>query len=213
VSDTLTVTQGIARLRAFGEDHFVKAVRAAIQRAMGRGRTRAAQILKKSTVGQAVSRRGRVRARLARGGYFGRKATRTELSAIRKNVIPLIVTRSKVRERLDFAKGTRSWSSGLETRGFAALIETGGRTKSHPIKPLRAEGYSRKRAVAAAQLAAAGRLTFPIGGRWVSPKIVTHPGSRVPRNPFIASGAAHAQEQLEPQLEQGISDAVKKAGL
>lgn len=213
-SGAVTVAQAVDRLKRFGEVTFSKEVVKAIQRAVGRGRSRAADVLKRSTVGQAVARRGRVRARMAKkGGYFGRAATRAELSSIRKGVIPLIVKRSRVREQADYAKGTRTWATGLETTGFAALIEQGGRTKPHQIKPLRAEGYSKRRSVRAAQLASAGRLTFPIGGRWVSPKIVTHPGSRVPRNPFLETGAAHAQDQLGTQLEAAVASAAQKAGL
>jgi len=181
----VTLPQAIAKLRAFSEDAFVKATTNAIRRAMSAGRSHAAELLKRSTIGAAV----------------------------RKKTIPLIVKRGKLELRQDFARGQRSWLGSLKTEGFAALIETGGKTKSHSIKPTRAGGYSRRRSLRAQQLAQGGYLTFQVGGRWVSTKIVTHPGSRIPRSPFMASAAARAEAVLGQELEQGIATAIQKAGL
>ena len=209
-SEAVTLPQAIARLRAFDEDHFVKAATNAIRRAMSAGRSHAYELVTKSKVGQQVARLGTVRRGLAKaqGGF-----TRSQLSAIKGNVIPLIVKRGKLELREDLASGRRSWRGSLVTEGFAALIETGGKTKPHAIKPIRLGGYSRKRSKRAQQLAQAGYLTFLVGGRWVSKKTVTHPGSKIPRNPFMEKGGARAESVMTQQLETGISDAIKKAGL
>ena len=210
MSSPVTLPQAIARLRAFGEDHFVKAATNAIRRAMSAGRSHAYELVSKSSAGQAVGRRGQVQARLAKakGGF-----SRREISSLKKDAIPLIVKRGKLELREDLAGGQRSWHGSIVTEGFAALIETGGKTKSHSIKPIRLGGYSRRHAKRRRQLAEAGRLTFMVGGRWVSPKIVTHPGSRVPRSPFMEKGGARAESVMNQELEAGIRVAIQKAGL
>lgn len=209
MSVTVTVPEAISKLRAFSEDAWVAVARSAISRAVGAGRKQALDRLKRSTVGRAVARRGKVAARQAKALGW----SKADIAFTKKTGIPLIVKKSPLKERNDLGAGRRTFSGGIETMGFAALIETGGRTKSHSIKPIRAEGYSRKRSKRAAQLAAAGHLTFQIGGRWVSVKTVTHPGSRIPRNPFMESAGRKAEDVLGPELEIGLQKAAVKLGL
>lgn len=208
-SSGVSVAQAMARLRAFSEELFVKTTTNAIRRAMSAGRKTAADRLARSTIGAAVSRRGRVLHQQAKaGGLQGGR-----LSGFAKSGIPLIVKRGKLEVKNDFGSGQRSWSGSIQTMGFAALIESGGRTKPHQIKPIRLGGYSRRRSVRARQIAEGARLLFPVGGRWVSPKLVTHPGSRVPRNPFMEEGGRRAEAVLEDELAKGLAQAIEKAGL
>jgi hypothetical protein len=216
VSESATIGQAIQRLRQFSEYAWIEASRGAIRRALGKGRRKAVDELKKARIGRMVERRGLVQLDLAKAKNRAAKGTysRQDLSAIRKSQIPLVVKVSKIAERNDWSTGRRSIATGLETMGFAALIERGGRTKPHAIQPIRLEGYSRRADIRAAQTAkSTARLTFPIGGRWVSPKVVRHPGSAVPRNPFIETGAHEAERVLGDELESGLEAAAAKAGL
>lgn len=208
-SSGVNVAEAIARLRAFSEELFVKTTTNAIRRAMSAGRKTAADRLAKAAIGIAVARRSRVLRQQAKGlGLSG-----APLSGLSKSGIPLIVKRGKLEMKNDFGSGQRSWSGSIQTMGFAALIEMGGRTKPHQIKAIRLGGYSRRRSVRARQVAEGARLLFPVGGRWVSPKLVTHPGSRVPRNPFMEEGGRRAEAVLGDELEKGLAQAIEKAGL
>jgi hypothetical protein len=56
-------------------------------------------------------------------------------------------------------------------------------------------------------------MTFQIGGRWVSARVVTHPGSRVPRNPFLETGARATEDALNQELGRALAESMKTAGL
>jgi hypothetical protein len=56
-------------------------------------------------------------------------------------------------------------------------------------------------------------MRFQIGGRWVSMRIITHPGSRVPRTPFMSSGGAAATQALSPEFARAVGEEIRQAGL
>jgi hypothetical protein len=210
--DTVTITEAVRRLEEWDRKAVPVAFKRAFYRAMDEGRKVAVERLlltKLGTLGKNIRRRGTRRIELAfqRPGHY----TMEEMQAIEANVIPLIVQRAEVRERM--FSGGKSLTGGLETTGFAALIEKGGRTKSHQIKRIRYSGWARKRSTRLAQLLTSGYLKFQVGGRWVSTRMVTHPGSKVPRNPFLEAGAARVEGSLAVQLERSMVDSIREAGL
>lgn len=204
---SVTIQEAIRRLKTLDSSGLPRATKSAIYRSLAAGRERALDVLAKTTMGQAVRRRGDVQLRLA-GNLIGplRGGRPTGASSI-----PLIVQRVDVKES-GMLSGRR-YMAGLRTMGFAALLEAGGRTKAHTIKPIRLGGYSRKRRERVKQLLAEQPMRFRIGGRWVTARIVTHPGSRVPRNPFLRTGVSAAERELPAQFDRAIGDAIKAAGL
>lgn len=208
----VTIQEAVTRLKAFGSDALPRATRAAIYRALNAGRTRALDTLARSTMGTMVRRRADVQMKL-RGAFIGPTFGSREGGAL--SSIPLIVQRLPIEESYASGRlGIRTYSSGLRTMGFAALIEQGGTTKRHMIKPIRAEGYSGKsRRLRIKQLLAERPMRFRIGGRWVAVRLVNHPGSRVPRTPFMASGGAAAQQALPREFDRSVGDALRSGGL
>lgn len=206
----MTIDEGIRVLKRFGVEGLPRATKRAIYRALDAGRKKSLDALTRSTIGQMTRRRADVQLRLA-GKFIGpiRGGRPTEGTHI-----PLIVQRLPIAET--FASGSigvRVYRSGLRTMGFAALIESGGKTKAHQIKPIRLGGYSRKRGERIRQVLAEQPMRFQIGGRWVSMRIITHPGSRVPRTPFMASGGAAATQALSPEFSRAVGEEIRQAGL
>lgn len=202
----VTVSQAIERLQQFDRKGLYEIARRAFYRALDVGRRDALAELQRTKLGEMVQRRGNVILQLgiSKSKYF----TIRQADAWKASTIPLIVRRSE----MTTGHAGLGLSAGLEAAGFAALIATGGRTKSHQIKRIRFGGYSRGRTTRAKQVAAQPPLTFQVGGRWVSTRIVTHPGSRVPRNPFLEHGAHAAAsvlpEAFETELGRGLEDAL-----
>jgi hypothetical protein len=209
VSDAVTVRGAIDRLRDFDRKELRQATASAFYRALDLGRQRALAALRRTQIGQMVERRGNVQLQLGLKSRSKRWKSAGALAGLKQSTIPLIVRRSELTPG-HAGVGLRS---GLETMGFAALIETGGRTRSHQIKRIRLGGYSRSRGARARQVAALPPMTFQVGGRWVSKRVVTHPGSRIPRNPFLGTGAAAAERALPGEFEQALAQAVQRAGL
>jgi hypothetical protein len=206
MSGVVSLGTGIAMIRAFDDHKLQQSIKRAFYRALDIGRHKAIDQLRRTKIGAMVQRRGNVQLQL--GLSSKKKYSREALSAMRESIIPLIVRRSEMQQRDNF--GLRG---GLETEGFASLIETGGRTKSHQIKRIREGGYSRRRDTRQKQVNALPPMTFQIGGRWVSTRVVTHPGSRVPRNPFLETGAKAAEDALNQELGRALAESLKTAGL
>lgn len=204
----VTVRQAIERLRQFDRKGLYEIARRAFYRALAVGRREALAELRRTDIGKMVQRRGNVLLELGTRSRSKRWKSDQSLASLRESTIPLIVRRSE----MTTGHAGLGLRAGLEASGFAALIATGGRTKSHQIKRIRLGGYSRGRTTRAKQVAAQPPLTFQVGNRWVSPRIVTHPGSRVPRNPFLEHGAHAAAgalpEAFETELGRGLKDAL-----
>lgn len=209
MSAPVSVREAIARLQAFDRVGLRQATERAFYRSLDVGRRSAVSTLKRSTIGSMVERRGHVQLHLGRSSK--KRFTASQMLGLRESTIPLIVRRMPVERGISGV--SVSYRAGLETTGFAALIESGGRTKSHQIKRIRLGGYSRKRATRQRQVEALPPMTFQIGGKWVSKRIVTHPGSKVPRNPFLASGASAAQRALPTLYERSLAEELAKARL
>lgn len=205
----VTIGEALKRFQEFDRKGLREATSTAFYRALDVGRKRALAALRRTQLGQMVERRGQVQLQLGLKSRSKRWQSAGALAGLSASTIPLIVRRSEVTPG-HAGIGLRG---GLETMGFAALIETGGRTKSHQIKRIRLGGYSRNRGARARQVQGLPPMTFPIGGRWVSKRIVTHPGSRVPRNPFLSTGAAAAAQALPAEFERALPRAIEKAGL
>lgn len=206
---TVTIGEAVRRLREFDRKGLREATATAFYRALDVGRQRALAALRRTQLGQMVERRGQVQLQLGLNSRSKRWKSAGALAGLSASTIPLIVRRSEVTPG-HAGIGLRG---GLEAMGFAALIETGGRTKSHQIKRIRLGGYSRNRGARARQVQGLPPMTFQVGGRWVSKRIVTHPGSRVPRNPFLSSGASAAERALSDEFARAIPKAIEKAGL
>ena len=209
MNDTVTLAQAIARLREFDRKGLRDATKGAFYRALQVGRQRALAALRRTQLGKMVERRGEVQLQLGLKSRSKRWKGAETLAALKESTIPLIVRRSEMTPG-HAGIGLRS---GLEAMGFAALIESGGRTKPHQIKRIRLGGYSKRRNTRTKQVAGQPPLTFQVGGKWVSTRVVSHPGSRVPRNPFLGTGAAAAASAVPAEFERLLTQAVQKAGL
>lgn len=86
-------------------------------------------------------------------------------------------------------KGNR-FVGGLKAQGFAALQEGGGRTKPHRI-PKGGEAMQ------------SFQGTNVFSGKQVFTKVVNHPGSAVPRYPFLQKAMERAQ--IGPALDQALT--------
>ena len=104
-----------------------------------------------------------------------------------KKSIRLIIKRERVR------KVGERFEAGLLLRGFAALQEKGGQTKSHEIKPSTAK-----------------RLVFPLGGRVIVTKRVRHPGSRIPAHPFVRRSIELALARMREEVLRGLQATAEK---
>lgn len=208
MSAAVTLSEGIVKLRAFDTKILQQSIKQAFYRAMDIGRHAAIDRLRRTKIGAMVQRRGNVQLQL--GLKSKKRYSQDALNALRESIIPLIVRRSEMKQRYT---GAYRYTAGLETEGFAALIEQGERTKAHTIKRIREGGYSRSHGKARKQVNALPPMTFQVGGRWVSKRVVSHPGSRVPRNPFLETGARATQAALEEQLGKSFAEALTKAGL
>ena len=209
MSDTVTLAQAIARLREFDRKGLRDATKSAFYRALQIGRQRAVATLGRTQLGRMVQRRGDVALELGLKSRAKKWKVDGALGSLKRSTIPLIVRRAEMTPG-HAGIGLRS---GLEAMGFAALIESGGRTKPHQINRIRLAGYSRKADTRAKQVAGGPPLTFQVGGKWVSPRVVRHPGSHVPRNPFLGTGAEAAARALPGEFERSLLQAVQKAGL
>lgn len=79
-------------------------------------------------------------------------------------------------------------------RGFAALVELGGKTKAHEIK-------------ASGGLARKGVLAFAARGVQLFALRVKHPGSRIPQTRFLDAAGEKALDVLRVELEAGYQQA------
>jgi hypothetical protein len=206
---SVTLPQAIARLKDFDKKALKKALKGGFYQALDVGRQAALAELRHTEIGQMVQRRGEVQLQLGMKSRSKKWSSPETLAMLQQNVIPLIVRRDEMKQSL---LGVRL-SSGLVANGFAALIAAGARTKSHQIKRIRLGGYSRRRSTRAKQVQELPPMTFQVGGRWVSARVVTHPGSRVPRIPFLETGARATERALPERLTASIGSAIREAGI
>lgn len=103
----------------------------------------------------------------------------------------VIVKRERVR-----ALGGGVYVAGLLLRGFAALVEGGGRTKPHEIKA--PEGSV---------------LHFQGAEGDVFARSVKHPGGTVPRNPFVSDAGKQSEDEFKRQMAIAAERATQLAQL
>ena len=82
---------------------------------------------------------------------------------------------------------------GVEVKGIAALIEMGGRTLPHPIKP---------------KLGTMLALKLPQGR--VFARAVNHPGSRIPAQPSLRPALNAAMPRLATEIDEALAAAARK---
>lgn len=105
-----------------------------------------------------------------------------------------IVKRERVRKDGD------AWIAGWKLAGIAAMQETGGQTKAHPIS---ARGSN---------LAFLGTKAY--AGKFVLISQVNHPGSKVPATPTIPTVISEIENSILPQeMDKALVKAIEKAGL
>jgi len=102
--------------------------------------------------------------------------------------VRMFIKRDKLRK-----SGTR-YTTGIRAIGFAALIETGGHTLPHTIK-------ARGRLLA-------NRETGAVFGR-----AVQHPGSRVPKEPYLGRSVTSSQPRIVSEIDKGFNKLGKALGL
>jgi hypothetical protein len=84
------------------------------------------------------------------------------------------------------------WMLSLTLKGFAALTEIGGQTRSHPIE------------------ARDGVLSYRIGGSDKFGKKVNHPGSRIPAQPYLQRAANASLPTLQKEMDEGLAALAEK---
>lgn len=102
----------------------------------------------------------------------------------------VVIKRERVRKVGDL------YETGLRLRGFAALVEAGGRTKAHPINPQ-----------------PGGVLAWQGPDGAVFARGVQHPGSQMPRDPFVEQAARASESEFKRQQEIAMERAAKLAKL
>lgn len=78
---------------------------------------------------------------------------------------------------------------------YAAIHELGGTTKPHVIK-----GKNTK----------TGRLKFEVGGKYVYPKQVNHPGATMPKRSFLWSAITRSMPSMYNALSKAINKEFEK---
>lgn len=198
---SVTLPEAMRRLREFSEKRFVTAAKKAVGEAQ---RTAVDDAYGWARVSGSVARA--LERRLLRWGESGTP--------------PLLVWGQKrIKVVQDFSTGQRKFVGGIYTGGIGRLIQIGGRTKRHIIDPVQGGGglenrqKSKTRSIRLAELEASGkRLLFrDKSGNWVSPRMVSHPGSRFTRNPFLEKGAWNVNATLGDRLERHVMDAARRA--
>jgi len=92
--------------------------------------------------------------------------------------------------RAALSRSERAWVGGIKIKGMAAIMEQGGSTAPHIIRP-RTAAY----------------LYFPSpGGGLIRASSVRHPGSRIRRYPVIE----RAQKRTLPEVKKAMERAVAK---
>lgn len=97
---------------------------------------------------------------------------------------PLVL--KTIRARLSRSEG--AWVGGIRIKGFAALIEQGGKTDAHIIRAR-----------------AANKLVFTAGGKLVAVRAVRHPGSIIRKRPFVEKRLRSIIPVLEATLSSRLS--------
>ena len=126
-------------------------------------------------------RRGLSFARTTLVGLYRNQGIGRTLFGKKKSGLRVLIKRTRVEDNGRLIKG------GLDVRGVARLMEQGGQTKPHQIKPKNAP-----------YLAFKGSRGFVF-----TKKPVRHPGSRIPRQPQ----AERALRTAEPRILQQVKDA------
>lgn len=104
-------------------------------------------------------------------------------------------------------EGPNALNISMHLRGFAGLVEKGGQTKPHTIKPNRAKFLAFE----------AGRRLGDVlgihGGNKVFTRSVRHPGSKVPRAPFAEPAMRKGVSIVARELDLGYEALAKKVGV
>jgi len=119
----------------------------------------------------------------------------------KKGGMRLLIKRVKVQDDGNRIKG------GLEVRGIAALIELGGKTKAHEIRP-------KARWLAFAPTG--GRIGSIFGQEareLVFAKLVKHPGSRIPKTPQAERALRESVPRINIQIGQAHQELINRLGL
>lgn len=77
----------------------------------------------------------------------------------------------------------------------ARIHELGGKTKPHEIRPRRAEA-----------------LHFVIGGKDVFAKVVHHPGSKMPKRPWLAPAVRESEREVNREFRYALQRGLRRAG-
>ena len=118
---------------------------------------------------------------LGRYGISGLDRLQRGASRISSSQVRMFIKRATMVKRGD------QWQTGLEGIGFAALIEKGGRTALHTIA------------------AKPGELLANVGTGEVFGRAVRHPGSRVPREPYLGQAVLSSQGRITAEIDKGFA--------
>lgn len=111
----------------------------------------------------------------------------------RQGTRPPLVLKT-IRARLSRTEG--AWIGGIRLKGFAALIETGGRTAPHTIRARSAPA-----------------LVFRVDGTLIRTQSVRHPGSSIRRRPFIQKRMRGSIQQVQRVMSRNMNRLFKRVVL
>lgn len=145
--------------------------------AIGKGAKRGLDYAAKLAL-REVQKTGLGRALIGRYGISG--LDKLAQGALRIKHVRIFISTAKLDHRGNL------YYSGLVAKGFSALIETGGKTKPHGID------------------ASPGKILANVKTREGFGKHVHHPGSRVPREPYLERSVQAAQGRITAEIDKGF---------
>lgn len=111
----------------------------------------------------------------------------------------VIIQRDRVRKT-----GDGLFTTGLRLRGFAALVEGGGRTRPHEI---------RARSGSVLGVPPQGLGTDARGKPIFATRVNQRMGARIPRNPFVEAAGRQSQDEFKRQMEIAVQRSIELAKL
>jgi hypothetical protein len=174
----VTAEQMAARLRAEWPKESSRAIVSGLRRGLYFAAKVAVRELSRTGIGRGILGSYGVSGldQIARGGR-----------RIKSSQVRMFVKRARV------VKVGDQYHTGLEALGFAALVETGGKTAPHTIEARGSTPF----------LANQGSGFF--GGRKVE-----HRGSRIPRQPFLGRAVTSSQPRVVAEIDKGLAGLGKR---
>lgn len=178
--DMRGVSELLAKNRSFG-----RALKRALKNSLQRGARRSATETRKQVAAQSG---------------IGRTIWGKNQSGLTKQKLVTAIEPRGGGEAVEGSLSGDAVVTGVRLRGIPKLVEEGGRTKAHTIKP-RGGAVGRE------------RLAFVTGGKLVRPRSVRHPGSPIRPHGFAAATLQRNAPGIVADVNRSVQNAVAEAFL